>query len=67
MEEAVRAYTLGGAYADFKEKELGSITVGKLADLVVLDRDIFFILPREVLTTSVVITVMNGKIVYRKK
>ncbi len=67
MEEAVRAYTLGSAYADFREKELGSITVGKLADLVVLDKNIFSIPPREVLTTSVVMTVMDGKIVYRKK
>jgi len=67
MEEAVRAYTLGSAYADFREKELGSITVGKLADLVVLDKDIFSIPPREVLTTSVVMTVMDGKVVYRKK
>ncbi|HXF48518.1 MAG TPA: amidohydrolase [Verrucomicrobiae bacterium] len=67
MEEAVRAYTLGSAYADFREKELGSITTGKLADLVVLDKDIFSIPPREVLATSVVMTVMDGKVVYRKK
>lgn len=67
MEEAVRAYTLGSAYAQFREKELGSITVDKLADLVVLDKDIFTIPPREVLATSVVMTVMDGKIVYREK
>ncbi len=67
MEEAVRAYTLGAAYADFREKELGSITVGKLADLIVLDKDILAIPPREVLSSSVVMTVMDGKIVYRKK
>ncbi len=67
MEEAVRAYTLGSAYADFREKELGSVTAGKLADLVVLDKDIFTIPRREFLSTSVVMTVMNGKVVYRKK
>lgn len=67
MEEAVRAYTFGSAYAQFREHELGSITVGKLADLVVLDKDIFSVPPREVLTTSVVMTVVDGKIVYRKK
>ena len=67
MMEAVRAYTLGSAYAQFREEELGSITVGKLADLVVLDRDIFTIPPREILSTSVMMTVMDGKIVYRKK
>ncbi len=67
MEEAVRAYTLGSAYADFREKELGSVTVGKLADLVVLDRDIFSVPPREMLATSVVMTVMDGKVGYRKK
>ncbi len=67
MEEAVRAYTLGSAYAQFREKELGSITMGKLADLVVLDRDVFSIPPREVLATSVVMTMVDGKIVYRRK
>ena len=67
MMEAVQAYTLGSAYAQFREKELGSIAVGKLADLVVLDKDIFSITPRELLSTSVVMTVMDGKIVYRKK
>ncbi|HLG94664.1 MAG TPA: amidohydrolase [candidate division Zixibacteria bacterium] len=67
MMEAVRAYTLGSAYADFRENELGSITVGKLADLVVLDKNIFTIPLRGVLSTSVLMTVMDGKIVYRKK
>lgn len=67
MTEAVRAYTLGSAYADFREKELGSITAGKLADLVVLDKDIFSVTPREVLSTTVVMTIVDGKIVYNKK
>jgi len=67
MMEAVRAYTLGSAYADFREQELGSITVGKLADLVVLDKDIFTVSAREILSTSVVMTVVDGKIVYRKE
>ncbi|HEY5914307.1 MAG TPA: amidohydrolase [Verrucomicrobiae bacterium] len=41
LEEAVRAYTMGSAYAEFAEKEKGSITVGKLADLVMLDGDLW--------------------------
>ena len=62
--EAVRAYTLGAAYASGEESSKGSITMGKLADLVVLSRDIFAIPLEEILETKVVATVLDGKVVY---
>jgi hypothetical protein len=62
--EAVNGYTLGAAYASGAEKERGSITVGKLADLVVLSEDIFEIPPEEIISTRVMATVFDGEIVY---
>jgi predicted amidohydrolase YtcJ len=63
--EAVRAYTCGAAYAAGQEGITGSITPGKLADLVVLSRDIFTCDPMEILDTEVVATVLDGRFVYR--
>src|SRR5207248_2456791 len=48
VEEAVRAYTVGSAFAEFQENEKGTITPGKLADLAILSRDIFKIDPIEI-------------------
>lgn len=64
LDEAVRAYTMGSAYAEFTEQVKGSITPGKLADLVVLDRDIYTIPANEIDSTRVIMTVMDGKVVY---
>lgn len=64
VEEAVRAYTVGSAYAEFQEDEKGAITPGKLADLVVLSRDIFKIDPVEIENVKVVMTIMDGRVVY---
>lgn len=64
LEEAVRAYTLGSAYAEFQEQVKGSITPGKLADLVLLDRDIFAINPGDLDQVKVVLTVVDGEVVY---
>ncbi len=66
IEEAIRYYTLNNAYATFEENIKGSIKEGKLADLVVLDRDILSVPPRELLETQVVYTIFDGKIVYEK-
>ena len=63
--EAVRCYTLEAAYAEFQEDVKGSITPGKLADLVVLSRDILSVPPGEILDTQAVMTVLGGKVVYR--
>ena len=66
LEQAIEFYTLGSAYAEFQEKIKGSIEKGKLADLVVLDRNIFKIPKREILKTKVDYTILNGKIVYKR-
>jgi predicted amidohydrolase YtcJ len=64
VEETVRAYTLGSAYAEFQENVKGSITVGKLADLVLLSRDIFKIDPKEIENVKVVMTMIDGRVVF---
>lgn len=61
VEEAVRAYTMGAAYASFEEKIKGSIEPGKLADFVVLSDDIFAIDPVKIADTKVVMTIFDGK------
>jgi predicted amidohydrolase YtcJ len=66
-EEAVRAFTFGSAYAEFQETVKGTIAPGKLADLVMLDRDIFKIDPVEIEKTRVVLTMMDGRIVHETK
>lgn len=64
--EAIRAFTLGSAYASFDEGVKGSIEPDKLADLVVLTRDILAIEPEEIAQTKVAITVFDGKVIYRR-
>ncbi len=66
MEEAIHYYTLNNAYATFEESIKGSIKEGKLADLVVLDRDILSLPPQELLKAQVVYTLLDGKIVYER-
>jgi predicted amidohydrolase YtcJ len=67
LEEAIRAFTRNNAYASFEESLKGSISEGKLADLVVLDRDILSAPPQELLATRVLYTIFGGKIVYEGK
>ena len=62
--EAVEAYTMGSAYAEFQEKEKGSITPGKLADFVVLSDDIFSIPATSIKDVKVEATFVGGKVVY---
>jgi len=62
--EAVDAYTMGSAYAEFQEKEKGSITPGKLADMVLLSDDIFLIDPARIRDTKVLKTIVGGKLVW---
>lgn len=66
LEEAIRGYTLNGAYAEFSENLKGSVEKGKLADLVVLSRNIFKIQPDEIQKTEVKMTIFNGKVIYKK-
>ncbi|HJR08501.1 MAG TPA: amidohydrolase [Pyrinomonadaceae bacterium] len=67
VEEAVRAYTVGSAYAEFAENTKGTLTPGKLADIVILSQDIFRINPIEIERTNVRMTIMDGKVVYEEK
>lgn len=64
IEQALAAYTTGSAYAQFAEKEKGTLAPGMLADFVVLDRDLTKIPPPEILKTQVLRTVVGGKTVY---
>jgi predicted amidohydrolase YtcJ len=64
LEQAIAAYTTGAAYAQFAEKEKGTLAPGMLADFVVLDRDITKVPPVEILKTKVLRTVVGGKTVY---
>jgi len=64
LQEAIEAYTMGSAYAEFRETEKGSITPGKLADVVILDTDLFAIAPGKIKDTAVRYTVVDGKVVY---
>ena len=65
VEEALRGYTLGAAYAGYMEDRLGSLTPGKLADLVVIDRDIYTCEPMEIKDTVVLGTMIGGEWKYR--
>jgi len=66
VEQAVAAFTREAAYASCEENIKGTVSAGKLADLVVLDRDIFEIRPDEIKDASVYMTVCGGEIVYMK-
>jgi predicted amidohydrolase YtcJ len=65
-EQAVIAYTKNNAYAEFKEKEKGTLMPGMLADLVVLSQDIFTIPPKQLPATRSVLTMIDGKIAYQE-
>jgi predicted amidohydrolase YtcJ len=64
VEEAVQAYTMGSAYAEFQEKEKGSITPGKMADMVLLTDDIFSIDPAKIRDVKVLKTIVGGRVVW---
>jgi len=67
LEEAIKGYTTNGAFAQFAEKVKGSIEPGKLADFVVLDRNLFAVKPEEIRDARVVMTIVNGEIVYGRR
>jgi predicted amidohydrolase YtcJ len=62
--EAVQAYTMGSAYAEFQDQEKGSITPGKLADMVIVNDDIFQIDPVKIRDVKVTKTIVGGKVVW---
>jgi hypothetical protein len=65
VEQALRAYTRGSAYAAFEEKDKGTISPGKLADLVVLSEDLLRIPPEKIKDVRVEITIVGGRVVYK--
>jgi predicted amidohydrolase YtcJ len=65
--ETVKAYTTGSAFAEFQDAEKGTIATGKLADLVMISRDIFKIDPKEIEKAKVVLTILDGRIVFEAK
>ena len=66
VEQAVKAYTQGAAYARFSENQLGTLEAGKEADLVVLSQDIFSVKPQEISKTKVLTTMVGGKVVFEE-
>jgi len=64
LPEAVEAYTMGSAFAEFQEHEKGSITPGKLADMVILSDNIFDFKPEAIRNVKVETTIVGGKVVY---
>jgi hypothetical protein len=65
-EEALKSYTIWAAFAAFEEKLKGTIQIGKLADLTILSKDIMTIDPKDILTTDIEMTIVDGKVVYSK-
>lgn len=64
LSQILKCYTYGSAYGVLREDELGSLTAGKFADIVVIDKNIFAIPEKELLERKVIMTVMDGKIIY---
>jgi predicted amidohydrolase YtcJ len=65
-EEALKSYTLNGAYAAFEENLKGSLAPGKLADITVLSKDIMTIPEDEIPTAQIVYTIVAGKVMYKR-
>jgi predicted amidohydrolase YtcJ len=66
IDEAIQMFTINGAYASFEEPIKGSITPGKLADLVVLDRDPRTVEPEELHTLKAELTMVDGRVMFER-
>ncbi|AZV63860.1 amidohydrolase [Peribacillus frigoritolerans] len=64
LAEALKAYTSGPAYGTFREQELGTLEAGKLADIIVLERNLFEVLLEEIPDIKVLLTIVDGQVVY---
>ena len=64
LDDAIKGYTTGGAYAEFAEKDKGTIQSGKLADIIVLDKDLFKVPAEQLMDVKVVLTIVGGKVVH---
>ncbi|PEM43682.1 amidohydrolase [Bacillus toyonensis] len=67
LKDMIESYTINGAYANFSEHETGSIKVGKKADLVVLDKNLFEVSEDSIYKSKILLTILEGKEVYRHK
>jgi predicted amidohydrolase YtcJ len=67
VEDALRAYTRGGAYASFDEKEKGALVAGALADFAIIDRDLTQVAPEQIRDAHVALTAVGGRVVYERK
>ncbi|MBK7393901.1 MAG: amidohydrolase [Chloracidobacterium sp.] len=67
VDEAVRGFTWGSAYAEFQDDEKGTLEPGMLADLIILSDDIFTIEPNKIGDVKVVTTIVNGKVAFEQK
>ena len=66
-EETLKGMTIWAAHSNFEENEKGSIEVGKFADFIILDKDIMTVEFKEIPTTKVLKTYLNGKLVFERK
>ena len=66
LSDAIEAYTMGSAYAEFQERVKGSITLGKLADMVILSDDLFTIDPKNIRDVNVDTTIVGGNVVWNR-
>jgi len=64
--QALHSYTIDAAYAGFEEDIKGTLTAGKLADMVVLSKDIMTVPDKEILSTEILYTIVGGKILYKR-
>jgi predicted amidohydrolase YtcJ len=64
LAESLRAYTSGSAYSSCREDELGTLEAGKLADIAIIDRDLFSVPEKEIMGAKVDMTIFDGKVVY---
>jgi hypothetical protein len=64
---AIAMYTINAAYENFQERETGSIEAGKLADLVILEKNLFEIAPHDIHRVRVMRTILEGKTVFKRE
>jgi predicted amidohydrolase YtcJ len=67
LEEMIATFTINGAYANFLEEETGSLEAGKRADIIVLDQNLFEIPATEIAKTKVLMTLVDGKVVFKER
>jgi predicted amidohydrolase YtcJ len=65
LEDMIRTYTINGAVSNFAEDRIGSVTVGKDADLIILDQDLFSIPTTDIYKTGIALTIFKGEVVYQ--